>query len=519
MLARWCVNYFYVSLKWVFLSFLLVQLVGCGDKSTDPFVGMNFDPYGVGFVERVKAYHEESGKQELVNHPARDERVSLYLDFSSGINKAFADPSIAKLMSITFNSVMSKDFDVYKMGSKKIVPMEVSDLTQLGEKIANPSEYLDIYAPIQQTVEQIVDSRHDVLLITDYEEWQGGKEVANTAFLKIPFTKWLSEGNSIHFFVGDYLENNLLKHLYFTVFTYGEINENSLITRLEPVLSQLNRYDLSQPNIKVKNRYGIANLGGVFNDAAGKTDREKNILDVKEGYFNGITEGKSFEIYPLGLDWKTIDETISAYKEQNLFNDFFRGIFVDFGREDAFIFNKISLEVYDVSADFERYARSVEALKHKPKLEKGVNGEDKFSDSEKDLIALACYDTKGQVSNKDCIYEKQAPVAVNEMFAVNDQLFKNTRETDHSKVELGVTFHPLYKMEVIKNPDALKRIDLVLDAPDVNLNSHELDLFKWRNAKGVPNLALYESIRAVIQEPEVRPAKKLIYTYYVKTLQ
>ena len=78
----------------------------------------------------------------------------------------------------------------------------------------------------------------------------------------------------------------------------------------------------------------------MFNDAAGKTDREKNILDVKEGYFNGITEGKSFEIYPLGLDWKTIDETISAYKEQNLFNDFFRGIFVDFGREDAFIFNK-----------------------------------------------------------------------------------------------------------------------------------------------------------------------------------
>lgn len=493
----------------------LFVLQGCAEKSNDPFDSIHYTPYDKEFTARLKGYINSSFDSAQVK--SKQGNPALYLDFSSGINKAIGVPDVNSLITHCYNAILTQNFDVFQLGMQKVTPIAISNPTQLGQKISSASAYSDIYAPIQVAVEQIVQSKNDALLITDFEEWQNNKEITNTAYLKIPFKKWLSEGNSIHFFIADYVENKANKHIYFTVFSYGPVDENSMLTKLEKILSPLKRFDLTDVKFKLVSHYPSEKSGGIFYDSKGTTEITRNVLDLKETYFNGLKEGKSFEIYPFGLDWKTIDEIHTAYVEKNDFNDFFRGLSIDLDNEDAFIYNDFAVEVYDVSSDFEQYEKSEEVKKHKPKIEKGSNGENKFATSEVDKIALFCYEVNGNVK-AECIYKKQDPIPIDEMFVLNTDLFKNTKDVDKKKVDIAVTFHSKYNIRGLKDPDGLKRIDIITLPPEPNMNNQELNLFKWVNPKGLPNNALYESIKSTLEENTVRPPKRVIYSFYIKTL-
>lgn len=488
----------------------------CKNDTNDPFI--DFNPYDTDLGKRIEAY-QDAKFPNLAN--SKTGNPALYIDFSSGINKAFKDPTIDKLMSDCFNTILADKFDVYKLGEKKVTQLQVSNTTQLGEKISDGNEYKDIFAPIQLAVETIVNNNNDALLITDFEEWQDNTEITSTAFLKIPFSKWLSKGNSIHFFIANYKEGNVSKHIYFTIFNCGNPNESSMITKLQTKLSpSLVRYDLTNKSYQLNTQYPTEKSGGIFYDESGKTDKAKNILDLKENYINGLKNGNPFEFYPFGLDWKTIDETHSSYKSQNQFNDFFRKLFIDLQDENAYVYGDFDVKVYDITDDFEYFAKCNEASMHKPKIEKGTNGEDKFSDSETDPVALACYNTKGKI-NDEWLYkaeEKQVKV-LPEVFILNKELFKNTKDTEKKKVEFGVSFDSKYNLKNITNPDGLMRVDIVLNSAEPNLSNPILENFKWINSKSIPNVALYESIKTTLQEVGVKPSNKVIYSYYIKTLQ
>ena len=168
---------------------VLIFLVACGgDKTKDPFAETNFYDQELG--KRIEAYNNTIAPN---NANSKSGNSALYIDFSSGINKAFADPAIKSMMTNCFNTVLAQKFDVYKLGSNKITPLNVTNTTELGQQVSNPGQYADIWAPIQSAVEKIVDGNNDALLITDFEEWQQNSEVTNTAFLKIPFSKWLGK--------------------------------------------------------------------------------------------------------------------------------------------------------------------------------------------------------------------------------------------------------------------------------------------------------------------------------------
>jgi len=156
-----------------------------GSKSEDPFAAANFNFYDQDLGKRIEAYNKTITPG---NHPKRN-TPALYIDFSSGINKAFNDPTIKGMMSSCFNAVLAQQFEVYKLGSKKISLLNVANTTELGQQVSDPKQYVDIWAPLQATVEKIVAGNNDALLITDFEEWQNNIEVTNTAFLKIPFSK------------------------------------------------------------------------------------------------------------------------------------------------------------------------------------------------------------------------------------------------------------------------------------------------------------------------------------------
>lgn len=508
------------------LCFITTLFLGCHGKSGDgdPFGAMNFDAYDVSLNKRVEAYQSVTFPNlanEKVGNP------SLYIDFSSGINKAFIEPTNKDLISKVYNALMSDQLDVYKLGSKIVEQIPDANPLSIGQMLNNASEYKDIYAPITKAVDSIVAKNNDACLITDYEEYDlnstKADEITQTAFLKIPFSNWLAKGNTIHFFVSNFNENGVEKHLYFTIFNCGNPSKSSMILKVENILSKLHRFDLSNKSYKLSQEYETEKTGGIFYDATAKSEKKKNLLDLnKETYINGLQNNNNFEFYQFGLDWATIGQLHDEYQKENLFKDFFRKLFIDLSNEDAYSIEDIDVKVYDVSEDFENFAKCNEVLKHKPKLEKGSNGEDKFSDTEKDNIALSCYDTKGKIKD-DWVYKSKPNKPVAEIFSLNKELFKNTKTNDKKKVELAVSFDSKFNVKKIDNPKGLIRVDIIISNTTANVSNPNLDLFKWFSAvplnKGKLNTALVESIKNTLTDEKVKPVNKTIYSYYIKTLQ
>ena len=484
-----------------------------GSKSEDPFAATNFNLYDQDLGKRIETYHN-------ANTPGNETKkgtTALYIDFSSGINKAFSDPTVKNMMSACFNTVLAQQFEVYKLGSNKISLLNVANTTELGQQVSDPKQYADIWAPLQSTVEKIVAGNSDALLITDFEEWQKNIEVTNTAFLKIPFSKWLEKGNAVHFFIADYKEGKVNKHLYFTIFSSGNPDAGSLISKLESKLSpSTTRFDLSNTAYRLSTGYPSEKSGGIFYDESAKSDKAKNVLDLKEGYINGLKNGQNFEFYPLGLDWKNIDQLHSTYAAQNQFNDFFRKLFIDLSNDDSYTFGNFSVKVSDVTTDFENFAKAEEAKKHQPKLAKGNNGEAKFSDQEKDEIALACYNPHGKLKAQ-WIYKAQPSNPLNEVFTLNQTLFTNTRVSNPKYVEFGVAFDPKFSVANIHNPEGLTKVDILSNTATPNIQGAKMAKFEWVNAKNTPNTALSESIKNTLQE--LKPVDKVVYSYYIKTKQ
>ncbi|HTE01457.1 MAG TPA: hypothetical protein VK668_19355 [Mucilaginibacter sp.] len=498
------------------LNVLVVTLffLSACNTTTDPFTKQGFDVYDAQLRKRVATYNDFKSPNSA---NTKKGNPALYIDFSAGINNAFKDPVISRLMSECFNTVLADKFDVFKLGSNQITPFAINNTTELGQKVSDPREYLDIWAPIQAAVEKITNADNDALLITDFEEWQNKTEITNTAYLKIPFSKWLTKGNTIHFFIADYKQGAIDKHIYFTIFNCGTPNSSSLITKLESKLAPLNaRFDLSTKAYKLSTDYPSDREGGLFYDKNAKTEKQKNILDLKDSYVNGLKNGNFYEFYPLGLDWKTINETHDAYKGQNQFNDLFRNLFIDLSNEDCYSYENFDVMTYDISIDFVNYSRSIEVVNHKPKLTKGNNGEPKVADEEKDAIALGCYNPDGSVKD-EWKYKPVSPTAVPDFFLLNKQLFKNTKSGDIKKAEFGISFDPKFKLKDLPDPNGLLKIDIVLNTAEPKVDNPKLNKFKWINAKGVPNIGLYESIKNTMQE--LKPTNKVIYSYYIKTNQ
>lgn len=504
--------------KMLGLLTIVASCASCGHSevtpSKTPFEDVKFNPYDQDLGRRIEAYLAITSLNSI---NIKTGSPAIYIDFSSGINKAFADPAIKGMMTDCFNTVLAQKFDAYKLGSNKITPLNVTNTTELGQQVSDPKQYADIWAPIQVAVEKIVDGDNDALLITDFEEWQKNIEVTNTAFLKIPFSKWLAKGNTIHFFIADYKEGKVDKHLYFTVFNCGSADESSMISKLESKLGPLTtRFDLSTQSYKLHTDYPGEKSGGIFYDVSGKTEKAKNVLDLKDNYINGLKDGKYFEFYPLGIDWKSIDQIRTTYAAQNQFNDFFRKLYIDLSDNDSYTFGDFGVKVADISTNFINFSKAEEAKRHHPILTKGSNGEAQFAANQTDIIALSCYQTNGKLK-EEWTYKPQAAVPLNEVFQLNKTLFNNTKATDVRKVEFGVAFDPKFKLKNISNLDGLLKIDIVLNAAAPNLTNSKLSKFQWINEKNIPNVALFESIKNTLLE--LKPSNKVIYSYYIKTQQ
>ncbi|TWR26796.1 hypothetical protein FPZ42_07090 [Mucilaginibacter achroorhodeus] len=442
---------------------------------------------------------------------------AMYVDFSAGMYTAFGAGNIKQLMAQSFNIVLEQQFSVFKLVQDEVTPITVANSTELGQIVNDPKQYLDRRAPIQVAVEQIVNGKSDALLITDFEEFQNGAEVTSTAYLKISFSKWLHRGNSISFFIADYKEGKIDKHIYFTVFNYGRPTEKSLISKLRPVLSALPaKFDLSAEPYVLKTEYPEPGQGGIFRDEKAKDMQHQNVLDLQPSFFSAANNNNPFEYYPLGVDWETIAQAKKEYSSSGQFKDMFRKLFVDLSNIDSYEIEGLDVRAYDATNDFERYAKCVEASKHKPRIIKGGDGEQKIADNESDEIALNCYNSDGTIK-AEYKYEPIEQPLINGVFGLNQALFMNTSHDDRSKTEIGLSLAD--DLQGLNSPGSNRLVRVVINISKVKVNTTNtvMDKFRWINADGIANTALYESVRNTLDD--LRPVNKTIFTYYIKTAQ
>lgn len=445
----------------------------------------------------------------------------VYIDFSNGMWQAYkGNANNSGMIDKLTQRLTGSEVKWFGLGKGQIYELDFPS-TQLYNKVTDPKSYsTEIMAPIEKTVNDIIEAGEEALLVTDFEEYTtDGKEQFEN-FAKDEFTKWLKMGNSITFYVTNYQEKNnktkltVDKHLYFIVFNTAS---NKLKENIEYAWKDrgfaYETFDLSTDIYTFENSYPAADKGGQYFDEEGN-----DIVFIVNKYVNGLNDKKNYELYSSQSVWSDIQKNASGLMEVGVpkqFTHAFRNLFVDLSKDDAFVITKLGVKVTNVDADFRAFINASEAEQHTPKMSKDASDNIIIDPNETDPIALECYNEKGEL--KDIYkYSKKETVALSELLVLDEDLYRNSYNTNKQKTEIGLKFDKNFT-GTIANPSGLIRVDIVIEECEPNFAKID-NMFTWKspNVKDKDNCSLAESIRNTLTE--VNPKGKVVYSYFIKTL-
>jgi len=501
------------------LAILIGLLGGKKDESTrwdDPLSFYNED---------IAAYHEAAlGTQSKV----KSGNQSVYVDFSDGLVQAYSSETNKKVVDYISQKMVGSSIDWYGLGKNHngVGKMEYANDRDIYNKVISPSSYADIMAPIEEALKKISSSSNDALLITDFEEYTPDGKEQKYAYAKDYFIEWVESGNSITFYYSNYNETNSksklsgTKNLYFVIFNYGDIDENSLVTKFNKAiesrgLSNLQKFEISLNPYSVSNNYGGKQKTGLILDTA--YVKNKSALEVgdKEGalvnYYNAfLNNQRPFEAFEFG---QNLNDLYDYYFKGN--GRFAKNLSLDASNNSSFILKNVKVELSDVTNDYVNYIRSIEAKKNVPILEKDEGNNDVWNEKEMNEIMMECYEKNTKNLKKEYIYKYTPGSKISEVFDFNDTIFSDRLKNSPNEVELITTFHKNFNGKFSNNDPIILRIDYVIESTQENYSSL-LDAFKWSsiiNAANGVNESLSESIRNTLQA--VKP-KGILYSYYLK---
>lgn len=480
------------------------------------------------FSDNIENYHNASvganDKKSIGNK-------AVYIDFSLGIvhaynnqtNKDVIDAITQKMVNDSVNFFgLGKSYGANGIGNLKFN----TGSRNLFEQVTSPSSYTDKMAPIQMTLDKIVSSKNDAMLITDFEEYTPDvSEVLTYAYATPSFKKWLQDGNSITFFYSKFDQNFSgpgQKNLYFVIFNYGKVTENSLLSKFNDAikgrdLKDLKRFDLNPIPFNVSNNYGGEDLNGLSPELEEGAENEFEIgndAGVVVNYFNGYLKNKApFESIEFGLG---LNDLYESYFSTN--KKFLNKLFIDASNKETYILKDIQVELSDVTKDYIHFVQCNEAKKNTPEMgELDETNKNVWSknDNENSIVS-ECYIKNTKKIKKEFIYKYKGGEINNEIFDIDKKVFNGQMKNTPSKVELKTIFHSNFKASKNKSQDPIiLRLDYVFSNSEVNYK--KIDDFKWKSiipgSNGKQNTSLYESIRNTLQD--VKP-RRILYSYYMK---
>lgn len=477
-------------------------------------------------VEKVALYYIKD-----IPEPKEQNAIEAYFDFSDGMNWAYQNDTTKNILKDIVNKVSNENgAKIYSMADDQITLLP-EKTTTLFNTIMSPTSYTKAFAPIEKTLARIVELDHNALLVTDFEEYTTDGKIQTAAFASRYFEEWLNRGYDIKFYITDYVENGLSKHLYFILFnTKNHALQQKVEEAIKSQPKNYKEYLLSTNPCKLTTNYIGAAYGGCYHDQANQdivsgTDESGTLESYcnfnLEGWKATILQNSPFfksvgrlnaEYYPMGAAWSEIvknAESASQLEGHERFTDLLRGLFVDLSDQDSYIVSQLDVIATDVQQDMDAYINSL-----MPQI---VGKPEMVDDGEGGLVAAPTaeqepyYDEHGNI-RADYIYTPKSPAQIKDAFVLNQTLFANTLQTDPSKVEIGIDFKPGFNGDIVggfQQGDMI-RLDVVIAKCEPNI-SELSSLFSWG---GNSNLA--DAIKNTLQN--MKPENRVIYSYFIKTI-
>lgn len=501
---------------------ILIGLHGCKKE-----IPTRWDDPLLFYSNDIAKYHEATLR---VVSKKRSGNQSVYVDFSDGLVQAYTSATNKSLVEFISQKMVGTTIDWYGLGRRHggVGKMDYSNYRDVYNKVISNESYVDIMAPIEEALIKISNTANDALLITDFEEYTPDGKEQKYAYAKDYFTKWVESGNSITIYYSGYIEKNTKsklssqKNLYFVLFNYGEIDENSLLTKFNKAiegrdsdLMGLNRFDINPNPYTISNDYGGKEKTGLTldPDIENKTaldigDEEGALLSYHNGFLNN---NQPFEAFEFGQSLNNLYDYY--FKEKRSFAN---KLILDASISASFILKKVKVNVSNITEDYIRYIQSLEAKKNIPILVKDAGNNDVWdTESMNDPIITECYEEHTKVLKKEYQYKHKPSLAIAEIFDYDATIFSDRLKNSPKEVELITMFHKNFTGNFKNLDHVILRVDYIVETTEENY-SGQLDAFKWNSiintANGV-NTSLYESIRNTLQA--VKP-KGILYSYYLK---
>lgn len=495
----------------------MLTVTGCGKTSGSIDDIDAFDPAQI--AENLEAYTLKDCKD--AEDPSKNKNV--YIDFSDGMYNVFQYGDNQKMIQNVTNR-LTNEVKWFQLANSKIEPLEGTS-TQIFNKVTDKNAYLKAsMAPIEEALKVITNSSEEALLITDFEEYVPDKDGKGKAreqfenFAKDEFSEWLKKGNTIDFYITDYVEKGNSKHLYFIVFSTPAGELKGLVEKaFEGKNFNYKTYTMATNNFAMSTEYPSEKQGGNFYDEKGVDNIF--IMDQAKGFKYKNACDKGYEFYPSAQPWEDIHANAVAYMEEGTpkqFTHLMRNLFINMKAVTAYKIDKLDVRVSDVTEDFEFFVKTREVAKNKPKMTTDGSGNKVVDEENNNPIALECYNADGSLK-KEWKYEPKAIKELREVLALDTKLYENSMKENAEKTEIGIVFHPNYNdNEALRNA-RLVRVDVVIAECTPNYDNLD-ELFSWESitVKGRTNDALAQSIRNALQD--VNPKGKAIYSYYIYTM-
>lgn len=484
----------------LFFSMALFVL-SCGDNGQEPT-----------FREKLNAYL----KKDLPVVSVSSDKYAAYFDFS-GVYVAYEDPDTKE----TFNGLTQKitsngNFNIYKLANSEITELtgELKPAQQF-KQIHDVTEQNQLYAPIEATLKKITDEGRSAILVTDFEEYTKEGVIYTQAYAAPYFKKWLEGGGDITFYVTDYVENSLPKHLYYVVF---DSNHHKLLKLVEDGLEGLpknyTRFTLATSAYPMSYSYLSAAKGGTYHDGQGEDIVTSSVEDGSDNAFFMVDSLRA-ESYVFENSWEDIVKNASEQTKENgadvPFTHLFRNLFIDLSHSDSYEIEELGVKVYDIQDDFDKYWAYNIAIANKPVVKKEAG--ETYVDFTGSEAGQPYYDEESGKLKPEYDYSA-APgkkTEILDMLDFDEDLFEDSFKKNHAQAELGIFFHKGFTGKILQqdNPNALLRIDIVPTEVDI-CDLDKIDkLFGWPG-----NDCLSASVKSVLQD--MKPIGKPLYSYFVR---
>lgn len=430
--------------------------------------------------------------------------ASVYVDMSDGMNSAYAtDESKGLLQSVINRLAGNNSIKFFCLADEKITPLEDMSHTQLYNFMLNPKSYDKQKAPIEKTLKEIVEKQQPALIMSDFEEYNGGV-IHKAAYAKESFIKWLAMGNNISFYKWAFVENGKNKNMYIAVF---DDNANRLNSLVESAVKQtapdidtfvLGGREFAYPTFS---KYISLKQGGNYHNAKGldavTAVRENGGPEDYVSYSKPLASasgtpglfapldnlvGTFAEYYPLGVKWEDAIANSKQMQEQGIpaedvYIHLLSNLFIDFGAQNGYNITGIEVRTFDMQESMKHIADILDSGKEIDKTKLGS-----IENPEINMILTAGMD--------------------------------NVSGLPQGWKEISVDFDNKFDGNFMGGKPSTDLIKANIVISHVSANTAEAEsFFLW---DGNPSLA--ESVKETLNADSSSPVGRILYTYYLKTI-